>query len=355
MRSIQSDWISFQRRHDIVNSNNALCGQKLIYCKTKPLGKGRWGEVFSATEKVRFFVGNRRFDRPLRSDDCNSESEFAVKKVKLKDRSCQKEAQILNQVRNCSHLVKLRHDFVVGKHRYLVMHKAGKDLSTFLKKNKSQFYVGSSSDGVYEKPTAFFENIKNFFKPQPLGNRLKDDAVDNIPGAKDIFRQVLFGLKQLHERNIVHRDLKPSNIMVGAFGKVTIIDMGTARNLCDGRTCKVFHRGDVRYSPPERFRLNKLVSRRKKNCSEKSDVWAFGISMAEALIGKRVFLTRFGLLPRSTKAIHQRIAQARTEGRISEGAARVLFKALHPDSKMRSTVIQLLNDNYFNAHIESEV
>ena len=48
-------------------------------------------------------------------------------------------------------------------------------------------------------------------------------------GAMDIFYQVIETLEALHAKGFLHRDIKPSNILLAPNGRVTLIDLGAAR------------------------------------------------------------------------------------------------------------------------------
>lgn len=54
----------------------------------------------------------------------------------------------------------------------------------------------------------------------------------NLKKELNIFKQILFGVKFIHENNIIHRDLKPSNILFSLNEKfVKIADFGLATHL----------------------------------------------------------------------------------------------------------------------------
>ncbi len=93
-------------------------------------------------------------------------------------------------------------------------------------------------------------------------------------------RQVLVALSQLHEHGIVHRDLKSDNLLVTPTNRVYLIDFGIAK-MVDGDTLTRTGQfaGTVGYAAPEQLIDSRAVDIR-------ADLYALGVIMAEALMGK---------------------------------------------------------------------
>lgn len=90
---------------------------------------------------------------------------------------------------------------------------------------------------------------------------------------------VLQGLTYLHRvRYQVHRDIKPSNILINLRGQAKITDFGMSANLVSTLDKKQTWLGNVTYMSPER------ISGLGYAC--KSDVWGFGIMLAECALGR---------------------------------------------------------------------
>jgi serine/threonine protein kinase len=95
-------------------------------------------------------------------------------------------------------------------------------------------------------------------------------------------------IEAAHEKGIVHRDLKPANIKLGEGNVVKVLDFGLAKAMSEAQAivagdtteCGTIL-GTPSYMSPEQA-LGGQVDRR-------SDIWSFGVLVAEMLLGKRVF------------------------------------------------------------------
>jgi serine/threonine-protein kinase len=112
-------------------------------------------------------------------------------------------------------------------------------------------------------------------------------ALDEI---LDVFTQCATALVAAQEQGIVHRDIKPENIMLTPSLQAKILDFGVARvqpKAGDATTQSVLSTaggmaGTLAYMPPEAL-LEKSVDGR-------SDVFALGVTLYEAVTGQHPFL-----------------------------------------------------------------
>ena len=60
-------------------------------------------------------------------------------------------------------------------------------------------------------------------------NRTPPPHASRIPQSFAIFKQILLGLRHVHERGVMHRDLKPSNVFIDRDGRFMIGDFGLSK------------------------------------------------------------------------------------------------------------------------------
>lgn len=114
-----------------------------------------------------------------------------------------------------------------------------------------------------------------------------------VEKAIPLFIQIAGRLDAAHELGIVHRDLKPDNIKIIEDGIVKILDFGLAKTIAQAKpldpdaattpmssvavTTKGTFMGTPMYMSPEQAR--------GKEVDKRTDIWAFGCCLYEALTG----------------------------------------------------------------------
>jgi serine/threonine-protein kinase len=105
-----------------------------------------------------------------------------------------------------------------------------------------------------------------------------------LPESVAVVKQVAAGLSFLHHHGLVHRDVKPQNIVIGAGGRVTILDLGVVRDQHNpGLTRPGAMVGTPYYMSPEQIYGVDDIDRR-------TDVYALAAMTFELLVGRPPFL-----------------------------------------------------------------
>lgn len=129
--------------------------------------------------------------------------------------------------------------------------------------------------------------VMDFVEGKPLSDVLQLKAL-KMEAVVNIIIQLTEGLQHAHDRGVLHRDLKPSNIMITdydcAVPEVKIVDFGIAKVLESEKT-RMTQTGELigtpQYMSPEQCRGGTLDAR--------SDIYALGCVMFEAITGKALF------------------------------------------------------------------
>ena len=137
--------------------------------------------------------------------------------------------------------------------------------------------------------------VMEVIEGETLAQRIARGSVP-IDETLALFKEIAEGLEAAHEKGVVHRDLKPANIKVTADGKPKILDFGLAKeygrdasdaNLSESPTmargtATGVILGTAPYMSPEQAR--------GKEVDKRTDIWAFGCCLFEALTGTTPFV-----------------------------------------------------------------
>ncbi|MCI0342456.1 MAG: SUMF1/EgtB/PvdO family nonheme iron enzyme [Planctomycetales bacterium] len=172
-----------------------------------------------------------------------------------------------------------------------------------------------------------------------------DSHLDEGPLPPDraaaILEKVARALAHAHSQGVIHRDVKPGNILLDGDGEPRLTDFGLARDLRTvgaplSASGEIF--GTPDYMSPEQASGSPVVDGR-------TDVWACGVVLYEALTGERPFGggTAMAVLARVLGAEPPRI-RARTPG-VPPDLETIALKCLEKDPSRRyPTAVALAED-----------
>lgn len=193
----------------------------------KPLGKGKFGNVYLAREK---------------------KSKFIVA-LKVLFKNAIKKADIEHQVRREIEIqTHLRHPNILRMYGYF-----HDDARIYL---ILEYAPGGACYKELQKHTCF----------------------DEKRTVKYIV-QLARALKYCHSKKVIHRDIKPENLLLGVNGELKIADFGWSVHAPSSRRTTVC--GTLDYLPPEMVQ--------GKMHTEKVDLWSLGVLCYEFLVGKPPF------------------------------------------------------------------
>ncbi|XP_024976121.1 mitogen-activated protein kinase kinase kinase 1-like [Cynara cardunculus var. scolymus] len=155
-------------------------------------------------------------------------------------------------------------------------------------------------------------------------------------------RQILHGLKYLHDQSVVHRDVKCANILVDANGSVKLADFGLAKaaKLNDVKSCK----GTAFWMAPE------VVNNKNNGYGLAADIWSLGCTVLEMLTRQIPYspLECMPALFRIGRGLPPPIPNS-----LSREARDFISQCLHVNPRDRPTATQLLDHPFVSRPLPS--
>lgn len=193
----------------------------------KPLGTGRFGQVWLARHKEKKFV-------------------VALKMILLTD------------VKNDSDVKNLRREVEVN--------------------------LSLDHPNILKMYGYFYDSLKLYFVLEYAGKGdvwklIRQTSHFPEPKASKYIRQVCLALKYLHSKNIIHRDIKPENILIGCDDNLKLADFGWSVFSADKKRNTFC--GTAEYLPPEMCR--------EEVYDYNADIWCLGILSYEFCTGTTPF------------------------------------------------------------------
>mmetsp|Transcript_14279 Transcript_14279/g.35839 ORF Transcript_14279/g.35839 Transcript_14279/m.35839 type:complete len:394 (-) Transcript_14279:1-1182(-) len=171
--------------------------------------------------------------------------------------------------------------------------------------------------------------------PDSEGSGLAEDHYRNL------FHQLVLGLRECHNKGVVHRDIKPANLQLTSEGVLKIIDFGVAESLDHFSQLDDTEKfaGTPAYQPPE------VANGSRSFKALKVDIWAAGVTLYVMATGRVPFAgdkidELYDNIGRGVYEIPEEVAER-------ESLCGVIRGLMEPDPDQRASLEDVLDHAWF--------